>query len=225
MRRALALALLACAVSCAPRPPSPAWVAAEMRPEFEDGNPYVVAQRIRIDAPRDSVWRMLSRSASARRWSVIVHHIDVLSGRDGVVGTVRRCYLCPKGTFDERVVALEPPSYRKLACIATADLEGAMRNIPGNFAYQNFDSLDANTTELQLTITYELIYGPLNGLVDACYARPRLGQVLAKNLVNMKALVENGERYQRVHAFEGGEARCPEWPSPTASGSEGIPSR
>jgi polyketide cyclase/dehydrase/lipid transport protein len=208
--RLLALAVLAClGASCASPPPSPALVEPKTVPESRDGHPFVTAERIRIDAPRDSVWSMLSASRLARQWSVIVHHIDVVSGRDGAVGTLRRCYLCPSGTFDERVVALEPPSYRKLMTVATSGLSGVKRDIAGNCAYQHLDSLDARTTELQLTVTYRLSYGPLSSLVNACYVRPRLRLILGRNLANMKALVETGERYRRVHEFEGDEARCP----------------
>lgn len=214
-RTTLALAVLICAVvSCASRPPSPALVPTQARPEFTDGHPFLAAERIRIDAPRDSVWSMLSVSRQARQWSVIVHHIDVLSGRDGAVGTLRRCYLCPSGTFDERVVALAPPSYRKLMTVSTSGLTGLKRDIAGNSAYQNLDSLGARATELQLTVTYRLSFGPLSPLVNACYVRPRLRLILGRNLANMKALVENGRRYQRLYRFEGDEARCPETVSP-----------
>jgi hypothetical protein len=217
-RGVLALAILACAgASCTARPPSSALVPPRMLPEFRDGHPFVAAERIRFDAPRDSVWSMLSASRLARRWSVVVHHIDVLSGRDGVVGTVRRCFLCPSGTFDERVVALAPPSYRRLMTVSTSGLTGLRRDIAGNCAYQNLDSLDARTTELQLSVTYRLSFGPLSPLVNACYVRPRLRRILGRNLANMKALVEEGARYRRIYRFEGDEAGCREARSPWTS--------
>jgi hypothetical protein len=99
--------------------------------------------------------------------------------------------------------------------VGTYGLSGVMRDIARSCAYQNLDSLDARTTELQLTVTYRLSFGPLSPLVNACYVRPRLRQILGRNLANMKALVETGERYRRIHRFEGDEARCPEARGPS----------
>jgi mxaD protein len=67
----------------------------------------VVIEMIDINAKPDQVWRLLGRFDGLKDWHPLFSGSDIISGRDGKVGAVRKLTIKDGPSFTEELVALD----------------------------------------------------------------------------------------------------------------------
>ncbi len=161
-----------------------------------------------VNASPKEVWDFLSDNKHAKGWSVFFDHITTLPGNvpEGSVGSVRRCFRNADETgfsWDETTVETVPYKYRR---IAGANIQGVKSPIIKNFrfqAHQVYEDIAPGKTKL--TFKGDLDDWTKYGFVER-YVNWVSGfeveRVFKLNLINIKAMIEQGPNYQRPHAWE-----------------------
>ena len=162
--------------------------------------PKEVSAEIWIDAPPGEVYAAIGNDSLASEWSVFVRHIKTLSGKANGAKRIRRCYRGEdeSGPYWDEETQLE--------------VEGKQRILK---AY-NFQHL--NVEILNLTVLVEQNYTPSKGgtvlefktypvkesfLLGLILRNEAKGtkNIFNQNLENIKALIEQGDSYSRIHPF------------------------
>lgn len=163
-----------------------------------------------VNAPIDAVWKYVSDSSRAEYWSIYFDHITPMDDKDGQVGSVRRCYRYANETgptWDEMVLEIKPPNFRKMK---TFNLKGF--SFKGHekiefYVFQEVEKLSDSQTRLTFASTsanlFEVISDP--SLLQFVLSRfkPEAERIIKANLENIKYAIENGESTPPPHAFDG----------------------
>jgi hypothetical protein len=175
-----------------------------------EGKPVVRKPRTRaehsviIEAPVAEVWAYLSDNTKARDWSIFFHHITSLDDLDGAVGATRRCFVFADETgryWDETVVGTE---FHRTRHIDMYDIVGY--KVPGSNTYhydvwQLYEALGPSRTKLTFRTAPAKGSGFGQHLVWAV-SRRKTNRIFKANLENIKAAIEQGDAYERIHAYD-----------------------
>jgi len=162
-----------------------------------------------IDAPVQNVWDFLSDNRNAKGWSVIFDHISPMASSpvaEGQIGALRRCFRNDneQGFFwDERTLTSEPYKERTLRTYNVSNTSWELFEKFQFTAYQKYEDLGNGQTRL----TFE---GDLDDYTKYSvferfifWVSQHEGErVFRLNLENIKAMIEQGENYQRPHPWE-----------------------
>ena len=162
-----------------------------------------------IDAPVNTVWDFLSDNRNAKGWSVIFDHISPMASSpvaEGQIGALRRCFRNDneQGFFwDERTLTSEPYKERTLRTYNVSNTSWELFEKFQFTAYQKYQDLGNGQTRL----TFE---GDLDDYTKYSvferfifWVSQHEGErVFRLNLENIKAMIEQGENYQRPHPWE-----------------------
>ncbi len=163
-----------------------------------------VVESITIAAPVEEVWNYLGDSGNARQWSVFFHHISPLDSLDGKLGSKRRCFRMPDQTglrWDETVIAVEPYRERRIHVHNLVGFALPRADRSEFETRQLYQSTEAGTTTLIFTAR---LREPQDLLTRFLFllTQHETRRIFRLNLANIKAAVEQGEAYERVHAWE-----------------------
>lgn len=162
-----------------------------------------VSESVVIHAPLEVVWKYGSDSLRAREWSIYFDHITPLKdgAPDGTIGAIRRCFRNPNETglsWDEMTVESIPGKLRRLYVY---NFHGARLSQPTpSFASQIYEDLGNSTTKF----TFQTQIAPGASYVERViyyFTAKQAHEVFLKNLENIKAAIEEGPRYHRVHEY------------------------
>lgn len=161
-----------------------------------------------IHAPLDEVWKYVANSDNAKEWSVYFSHITNISGQDGQVGAVRRCFRRPDESanrWDEKTLEVTPQTYRKIHTYNLFGFPDETFNSAEFHVHQRFEE-SADKKSVTLSFGSELIKpkDPLS-LIRFLWNAGEVSRVIKLNLANIKEGIES--RYQkrayvRPHAYE-----------------------
>lgn len=169
----------------------------------------VTSYSVVINAPVKEVWEFLSDNRNAKGWSVIFDHIAPMASSpvaEGQIGALRRCFRNEneEGFFwDERTLSSEPYTERTLRTYNVSNTSWDLFEKFQFTAYQKYEDLGNGQTRL----TFE---GDLDDYTKYSvferfifWVSQHEGErVFRLNLENIKAMLEQGENYQRPHAWE-----------------------
>lgn len=160
---------------------------------------------VTINAPIEEVWTYASDSSKAVEWSVYFTHISSLPGiEDGKVGSLRRCFRRKDETgimWDEEVIQIKPLEYRE---IRTFNIKGFpdpdFEQIEFK-VHQHYEKVDTNTTKLTFASELRTPFKPMI-ILKMLFAVSEGKRVFRLNLENIKAAIEQKEKYKRIHPYE-----------------------
>lgn len=169
-----------------------------------ENSPYfsykLIQHSVTIDAPVDTVFRFLGKSANVARWSVFVDHITPLNPgevADGSPGSRRRCF-CKKNEtgmrWDELITEVVPNEKRRLVIYNFVEFPVSAENL---VTEQIYTKIGKNKSE----ITFTLFFSEPPGLLDAFkmhMAAYRVKSIFADNMVNIKKLLERSSTPKRT---------------------------
>ena len=139
-----------------------------------------------VNAPVESVWRVLADIGSISKWNLGVVESHVTTDEVEGVGAGRYCDLGGRNYLDESVVEWEPK--RRL----TMRIERS--NLPFKRADIRFVLKQAaSSTIVNVSPEYELKYGPLGRLLDLLFVRRTYRKGMEALLSGLKEHVENAE--------------------------------
>jgi hypothetical protein len=165
-------------------------------------------ESIVINAPLDEVWSYVGNSDNAKEWSIYFSHIKPISGPDGEVGGVRRCFRRSdetKNRWDEKTLELKPKTYRKIHTYALQGFPDSYFNRAEFHVHQRFvESSDKKS--VSLTFGSELLK-PLDpiSLMRFLWHSGEVSRVIGLNLANIKEAIEarhQNRPYIRPHPYE-----------------------
>lgn len=161
-----------------------------------------------IDAPVEVVWSYVSNIDHAPEWSVYFHHITPLPGMpDGDVGSVRRWFRSEAETdgirWDERVLELRPPRYRRILAYNARGFADPVLNAGEFYVEQIYEPVGSDQTRLTFSAEQRR---PSEPHLRARFLRAaREGRrIFRLNLENIKASIEarqQGRPYKRIHPY------------------------
>jgi uncharacterized protein YndB with AHSA1/START domain len=175
-----------------------------------------VSHTVVIHAPLAEVWDYVSDSATAQEWSVYFDHISALPGfvTDGEPGSIRRCFRNADelgARWDEIIFDVQPLEMRQ---IWTFNMRGfvprklALKS--HSFVRQIYRSLSPNITEL----TFQSQADPRTSISSRMIfdsGKRQLSRIFIHNLENIKAAIEQKEKYHRPHPWEKRKPLSLEW--------------
>jgi len=166
---------------------------------------HATSASIVIEAPLEDVWSYLSDSQKAKEWSVYFDHITPLPGphQDGEVGSIRRCFRNSDETgkiWDEMTVIREPLSRRILFVFNIRNFRPLFTNSLHYFVEQRYERLSGQSTRLVFSTVLIESLDPGEALLMRLVMR-RTRAIFLKNLVNIKAAIEQGKNYRRIYPW------------------------
>lgn len=161
-----------------------------------------------INAPIEAVWAYVGDSDNAKEWSVYFSHIKPISGPDGQVGGVRRCFRRSdetKNRWDEKTLELKPMTYRKIHTYALHGFPDESFNSAEFHVHQRFEE-SADKKSVTLSFGSELLkpHDPIS-LVRFIWHSGEVSRVIGLNLQNIKEAIESryqNRPYVRPHPYE-----------------------
>ena len=142
---------------------------------------------IRIDAPREKVWEVLSDLGGIYKWNPGVSHSRSTSESSGGEGATRHCDLAsPKGYLEERAFDWREGEGFKI------DVYESNLPIKRNVVEFTVRSVEDGTI-VSVAPDYELKFGPIGALLDRLVAGRQLRKGMDNLLVGLKYHVETGE--------------------------------
>jgi uncharacterized protein YndB with AHSA1/START domain len=140
---------------------------------------------IRIAAPVDAVWKVLSDLDSIDRWNPGVLHSRGTPGHIAGVGAGRHCLLPGDKYIDEEVADWRPGERLTMRIVAT--------NLPLKSADIRFTLSDGGgMTLVTVTPDYTVKYGNLGKVLDLLIVRRRYQRSINALLAGLKRHLENG---------------------------------
>ena len=164
-----------------------------------------ISESVIISAPVAEVWDYLSDSGNASAWSVYFDHITPLPGGvDGGLGALRRCFRRSDETgirWDEEVVALDRPRRRVIHVFNVRGTRLATARRAEFRVTQLYEPLGTDATRLTFRVTVHVPSDAARRLLFwATHWETR--RMFRLNLQNIRAAVEQGARYRRIHRWE-----------------------
>ena len=177
-----------------------------------------------INAPLAKVWQVSSNNSLAKKWSVFFAKIVPCpvsscpknqSLKPGDVGYVRRPYRNENESgiyWDEETLALSKSQSKIVKTMRSFNFNGYIWFNKGEHLVENiYEAIEPNKTK----VTFKTRLFDRNSLsanvswlqykywsIVGYIVKAKVKDAFYKNLVNIKGLVENGERYKRVHPYE-----------------------
>lgn len=162
--------------------------------------PKDVSAEIWIDAPPNEVYTALGNDSLSSEWSVYVSHIKTLSDESNGAKIIRRCYRGADESgpyWDEETQVEIEGKQRLLKAYNFQQLNIEMLNL-SMIVEQNYTASKGGT--LLEFKTYPIKESLLLGVILSNEAK-ETKEIFKKNLENIKALLENGGSYKRIHPF------------------------
>jgi len=142
------------------------------------------ATKVKIDAPKDRVWEVLSDFGSIYKWNPGITHSRTTSDQTSGVNTMRQCDLPDGGFLRERAIDWNEGESVKIEVYEST--------IPLHKSTVEFRvAADGDRTVVKLGIDYTLKYGPIGAVIDAAFAGRRLRTGMNELLAGLKDYVEN----------------------------------
>ena len=146
-----------------------------------------LSSEIRIDAPKENVWRILADFGAVQNFAANVSRSYYTSDTKEGFGVTRHCDLQnPSGYVEERVTEWrEGDGYTFDIYESNAPLKRAAIDI----------SLKRNGARTMVTATldYQLKFGPIGSLLDLLIVRQQFRKGISSPLAGLKHHVETGE--------------------------------
>lgn len=143
---------------------------------------------IRINAPKDRVWNIISDLGGVYKYNPSVHKSYYASDTHSGVGADRVCELLPMGKLKESVLEWrEGESYR----LSVIPLEKAppLTGAEGGFRLK----AEGQSTVAHFEIEYQLKFSWLGRLMDVLLVRPQFSKTVPGILEGLKHYAETGE--------------------------------
>ena len=140
---------------------------------------------IRIDAPPQTVWKILADLEAVQYYNPLVARARYVSSNRAGVGAMRHCDFKPKGGATERVTGCEDG---KQLAMEIVESDWPMKYVRWNtrLAASGVGTLVTQDTE------YQVKFGLAGRLLDALVMRRKFNSILHDIFVGLKRHAENG---------------------------------
>ncbi len=145
-------------------------------------------ERTTIDAPRHSVWAALADIGAIATWNPGLIGSHRTNDIDGLGGT-RHCDISARHSLAEQVVEFEPAR-----AITFRVNDSTLPFKTADIAFTLNDSAQQARTELTVSPTYTLKYGPLGRILNAVAVRRTYRAGMRELLEGLKRHVERNNR-------------------------------
>ena len=122
-------------------------------------------ERTTIDAPRHVVWAALADIGTIATWNPGLTRSHRTNDIDGLGGT-RHCEISTKHSLTEQVVKFEPPT-----AITFRITDSTLPFKTADIEFTLTDSQQSASTEVTVSPTYTLKYGPIGQILDTLTVR------------------------------------------------------
>ena len=145
------------------------------------------ATSVRIDAPQDRVWEVLSDLGSIYKWNPGIAHSHTTSDEAKGENAMRQCDLPNGGFLRERAFNWSDGEGYTIEVYETS--------LPLKESFVDFRATpDGEATVVDLKMDYTLKYGPIGALLDAAFAGRQARSGMADLLTGLKDYVETGKQ-------------------------------
>jgi ligand-binding SRPBCC domain-containing protein len=145
----------------------------------------VLENSIRIDAPPEKVWAVLTSLEALQNYDPGVTRSEIISvAREGI-GAARECHLAPGGSFKERVAEWLPGealAFELFECTLP------VKTLRHRYTF----AAEEGGTRVRQRMEYELNMGALGWLLDALFVRRRWDAGIKGFFSGLKRYVETG---------------------------------
>ncbi len=161
--------------------------------KVQDGNkwPMIKVSTV-INTDPCEVFEYLGNSENAKDWSVFVDHISVLEGKDGEVGSIRRCFkekTEQNESWDEETVESESCKKRRLTVY---NLKNFAVQGKGLLTEQLYEKIDEKKCKLSFTLFYEAEQNYFWPLLKLHFFSYEIESIFQKNLEQIKDILKEG---------------------------------
>ena len=150
---------------------------------------------VRIEAPKERVWEVLSNLGSIYKWNQGITHSyttsDVATGEDAT----RHCDLADGGFLSERAVNWSEDEGFTIDIYKTS--------LPLKESFVDFRATpEGEATVVKLKMDYKLKFGPIGALLDAAFLGRQARKGMTELLGGLKDYVETGKQANPSRAEE-----------------------
>jgi uncharacterized protein YndB with AHSA1/START domain len=142
-------------------------------------------ERTTIDAPRHAVWAALADIGTIATWNPGLTRSHRTNDIDGLGGT-RHCDISTKHSLTEQVVTFEP-----LTAITFRITDSTLPFKTADIAFTLTESQQPARTEVTVSPTYTLSYGPIGQILDTLTVRRAYQAGMRKLLDGLNCHVES----------------------------------
>ena len=154
-----------------------------------------VATSVRIDAPKDRVWGVLSDLGSIYKWNPGIAHSFTTSDAARGDNAMRQCDLPDGGFLRERAFNWSEGEGFTIEVYETS--------LPLKESFVDFRATpEGEATVVNLKMDYKLKFGPVGLLLDAAFAGRPARKGMAELLAGLKDYVETGKQANPSRADE-----------------------
>ncbi len=140
---------------------------------------------IRINAPIEKVWGVVSDVESVRHYNPMVKTVKCTSDHKEGLGASRHCELKPNGFAKEKVIAFEP---RIKISFELVESSGPVKNMKWHTYFKS----EGDSTVLSQDMEYDVKFGPVGKLLDSLVMKKKMSQSIDDIFRSLKDYVEKG---------------------------------
>lgn len=145
------------------------------------------ATSVRIEAPKDRVWEVLSDLGSIYKWNPGIAHSFTTSDEARGENATRQCDLPNGGFLRERAFNWSEGEGFTIEIYETS--------LPLKESFVDFRATpEGDGTVVKLKMDYKLKFGPIGALMDAAFAGRQARNGMADLLAGLKDYVETGKQ-------------------------------
>ncbi len=154
-----------------------------------------IVTSVRIEAPKEKVWEVLSDLGSIYKWNPGIEHSYTTSDEATGENATRQCDL-PNGAFlRERATNWSEGEGFTIDVYETS--------LPVKESFVDFRATaDGEATVVNLKMDYKLKFGPIGALMDVAFAGRQARNGMAELLGGLKDYVETGKQANPSRADE-----------------------
>ncbi len=141
-------------------------------------------ERTTIDAPRHAVWAALADIGTIASWNPGLTGSHRTNDIDGLGGS-RHCEISTKHSLTEQVVKFNPPT-----AITFRIIDSTLPFKTADIAFTLTDSQQPAHTEVTVSPTYTLKYGPIGKILDTLTVRRSYQAGMRELLEGLKRHIE-----------------------------------
>ncbi len=145
------------------------------------------ATSVRIEAPKERVWEVLSDLGSIYKWNPGITHSFTTSDEAKGENAMRQCDLPDGGFLRERAFNWSEGEGFTIEIYETS--------LPLKESFVDFRATpEGEATVVNLKMDYKLKFGPIGALMDAAFAGRQARNGMADMLAGLKDYVETGKQ-------------------------------
>jgi len=147
-----------------------------------------IKNTIRVKVPAEKIWEVLKDFGGLEKFAPTIASSPITNNINTGVGAIRKCIFFNDSSMSEKIIEYQEGYGYKIEII-----EHQMPFVSKNFEKMNVVKIDNNTSEINMSVNFEMSAGPLGWMVGSFMLKPMMNSVTKKIITGLAYHAKTGK--------------------------------